>query len=62
MRRHEVKLYYSTFCTFEISAENEDQAIIKARELAPEEGEILSHLENWEDADEVLVIDDRESA
>ena len=47
----EIKIFYSSFCTYKIEATNVDEAIIKARELSINNNEILSNLENWEDAD-----------
>ncbi len=57
MKNYEVKIYYSTFCTFEIIAESEKQAINKARKLESKKNEVLSNLENWEEADEVFEIE-----
>ncbi len=31
MKKFEVKIYYSGFCIYNIKAENEEQAILKAR-------------------------------
>ncbi len=50
MKAYEVKIYYSGFHTVEISADSEQQAILKARELAADKDEILSNLEYWEEA------------
>jgi phosphoenolpyruvate synthase/pyruvate phosphate dikinase len=47
----EVKIFYSSFCTYEIEAKNENEAIIKARNLPMNNNEILSNLENWKEAD-----------
>lgn len=51
---YEVKIYYSSFCTYEIEAENKEQAIDKARNLEIKRNEILSNLENWKEADEAF--------
>ncbi|MBS4035724.1 MAG: hypothetical protein KGZ85_14740 [Ignavibacterium sp.] len=51
MKKFEVKIYYSGFCSYEIEAENEEDAILKARKLAINKNEILSNLENWKEAD-----------
>lgn len=48
---YKVNIYYSGFCTYTIEAENEGDAIIKARKLPTINNEILSNLENWEEAD-----------
>ena len=50
-KNFEVKIYYTGFCTYEIEAENEGEAIIKARNLPIDNNEILSNLENWAEAD-----------
>jgi hypothetical protein len=47
----EARIFYSGFCTYKIEAENEDEAIIKARIFPINNNEILSNLENWEEAD-----------
>ena len=48
-----VTRYYSGFCTDTIEAENEYDAVEKARKLPIDENEILSTLEDWKDADQV---------
>jgi hypothetical protein len=53
MNKYEVKIYYSTFCIYEIEAENEEDAIIKTRSMEIVENDIINNLENWEEADEV---------
>jgi len=47
----EVKIFYSGYCTYEIEAENENEAIIKSRNLPMNNNELLSNLENWKEAD-----------
>lgn len=32
-KKYEVKIHYSGFCTYEVFAENESEAILKARNL-----------------------------
>lgn len=59
MKKYEVKIYYSSFCTSEIEAENVDQAIEKARNLEINRKDILSNLENWEEADEAFEIENK---
>lgn len=49
-------MYYSGFCTYEVIANNEEQAILKASKLPINKMEILSNLERWEDADEAFEI------
>lgn len=47
----EVKIYYSGFCTHQVKAKTESEAIKKARKFPINENEILSNLEDWKDAD-----------
>jgi len=61
MKTFKVRLFYSTFQTVEIEAENEEDAIVKAREsdLAIKEIdglEFMENLEPWEECDEAEVI------
>ena len=53
MKKFEVKIYYSSFCSYEVDAKNSNEAIKKARELKIDKNELLSNLENWEEADTV---------
>jgi hypothetical protein len=53
----EVKIYHSSFCKYEIDAESEEEAILKARLLRINQNELLSNLENWEEADEANLIE-----
>ena len=53
-----VSRYYSGFCTNTIEAENESEAIEKARKLPVDEDEILCSLEDWKDADDVEIVKD----
>lgn len=55
-KRINVKVYYSGFCTYDIKAENEEEAIIKARKFPINKNEILSNLENWKEADTAIEI------
>ena len=51
-RKFEVRIYLSSFCTFKVEAKNRSEAIVKARSLNLDKNEILTNLENWEEADE----------
>ncbi|MBN1574299.1 MAG: hypothetical protein JW984_13960 [Deltaproteobacteria bacterium] len=51
IKRYEVRIYYSGFCTYEVEAENEEEAITKARNMQIDSNELMSNLENWEEAD-----------
>jgi hypothetical protein len=55
-KKYEVKIYYSGFCTYEIEAEDESDAITKARTRQVDSGEIVSNLENWEEADSAELV------
>ncbi len=61
MKKYEVKIYYSGFCSYEIDAENVEQAITKARNIEINRNEILSNLENWKEADEAFEIENKKS-
>lgn len=61
MKKYEVKIYYSSFCTYEIDAKNEEQAIKKARNLEINRNEILSNLENWKEADEAFETENKKN-
>ncbi len=52
IKKFEVKIYFSGFSTYEIEAENAEDAILKARNFEIDKNEILSNLENWKEADE----------
>jgi len=55
-KKFEVKNYYSSFCTYEVEAINQDEAILKARSFEIDKNEILSNLENWKEADTAIEI------
>lgn len=56
MRKFEVRIYHSSFCTYEVEAENSDEAILKAKKLQIDENEIMSNLEEWSEANEAIKI------
>jgi hypothetical protein len=61
MKTFKVRLFYSTFQTVEIEAENEEDAIVKAREsdltIKEIDGlEFMENLEPWEECDEAEAI------
>ncbi|MBU2445822.1 MAG: hypothetical protein KJ666_09680 [Bacteroidetes bacterium] len=47
----EAQIYHSGFCTYVIEAENETEAIEKARLQTIDKNELLSNLESWKEAD-----------
>ena len=61
MKKYEVEIYYTGFCSFEITANDEDEAILKARELPINKEEFLSTIENWESEDNAIEIDEKSS-
>ncbi|MCL2131067.1 MAG: hypothetical protein FWH36_01225 [Lentimicrobiaceae bacterium] len=50
-KQFEVKIFYSGYCSYEIEADNEAEAIVKARSLPINNNEFLSTIEGWEEAD-----------
>jgi hypothetical protein len=47
----QVQIYYSSFCTYEIKATNEENAINLAREMDVVKAELIRNIENWKEAD-----------
>ncbi len=56
-KKFEVKIYYSSFCTYQIEAKNDAEAIIQARNRQIDNIELLSNLKNWKEADTVELND-----
>lgn len=57
IRKFDVKIYYSGFCSYQIKASDENEAIEKARIMGINEKEIMSNLENWKEADTAEKLD-----
>jgi hypothetical protein len=53
MKTFDVNIYYSGFCGYKIDAEDEYEAIEKARNMDINQSELLSNLEAWKEADTV---------
>lgn len=51
--KYEVIRYYSSFVTFEIEANSEEEAYNKTKELELNLIELQNNIENWEEADEI---------
>ncbi len=51
--KYEVKRYYSSFVTFEVEANSEEEAYNKTKELELNLIELQNNLENWDEADEI---------
>jgi len=56
LKKFEVEIYYSGFCTYQIKAKTEAEAIIKARGRQVDRNELLSNIESWKEADTVKAI------
>ena len=56
-KKFDVKIYYSGFCSYQIEAQDKNDAIQKARNMHIKENEIMSNLENWKEADTIEKID-----
>ena len=61
MKKFIVKIYFTTYCSFEIEANNEEEAILKARRIKVNNDELIMNLENWEEADESFEIENTEN-
>ncbi len=48
-----VRKYYSGYCSYEIEANDDDQAYEIAKEMPINYGEVLETLEDWEECNEV---------
>lgn len=51
--KYEIKRYYSSFITFEVEANSEEEAYNKTEELELNIIELQNNLENWNEADEI---------
>ena len=60
MKKFKVRIFYSSFCTYEVEAENEDEAVLKARALKINNDEIMANLEPFKEADEAVERDKNE--
>ena len=52
-----VRKYYSGYCSYEIEANNEDQAYEIVKDIPPIYDEVLETLEDWEECNEVESIE-----
>jgi hypothetical protein len=57
--KYEVKKYYSSFVTFEVEANSEEEAYKITKELKIDLVELQNNLENWNEADEILILDSK---
>lgn len=51
--KYEVKRYYSSFVTFEVEANSQEEAYNKTKELELNFIELQNNLVDWEEADEI---------
>lgn len=61
MKKYQVNIHFSTFCTYEVEAENEQDAILRARQFQINQNEIMNNLENWFEADTAIDLQDAEA-
>ena len=52
-KKFEIQIYYSGFCTYEIEAFSDIEAIELSRTKPINANELLSNLENWIEADTI---------
>ncbi|TQR61572.1 hypothetical protein [Campylobacter troglodytis] len=57
MKKFKVRIFYSSFCSYEVEAENEDEAVLKARNLEIDQNEIMLQLEPFKEADEAEILE-----
>ncbi len=55
--KYTARIYYSTYCEYEVEAENECEAIEKAQNLKINEAEIIKNLEIWNEANEAECVE-----
>ena len=56
--KYEIKKYYSTFVTFQVEANSEEEAFNKSEELNSDLIEIQNNLLEWKDADEIINLEE----
>ena len=56
--KYEIKKYYSTFVSYEIEADTEEEAYNKTKELEIDLIELQNNLENWKEADEIRKLEE----
>lgn len=56
--KYEVKRFYSSFVSFEIEADSEEEAYTKTKELKIDLTDLQNNLENWEEADEIRKLEE----
>ena len=52
-KKFHINVYYSTFCSYEITAKSEEEAWEQVNNLKIKPNEIISNLERWEEADTI---------
>ena len=54
---YEVNLYYTTYCTHEVKARSETEALITAKIKMIDHKEVLANLSTWPDGDTAMIIE-----
>jgi hypothetical protein len=57
MKEFKITKYFSGYCSYKIMAKNEELAYKKAKNLPADQVEIINTLEEWEEANEIEVIE-----
>lgn len=60
LKRYEINIYYSSYCTYYVDAKNEEDAIIQSRRLPMNNNQLLTNIDNWKDADTATEIKNEE--
>ncbi|HPD60376.1 MAG TPA: hypothetical protein PKV48_01260 [Thermodesulfobacteriota bacterium] len=50
-KKFEVNIYYSSYCTYTVEANDKTEALLKAKKLGINENEIFTNLATWVEAD-----------
>ena len=60
-KKFEVQIYYSGYCTYDIEANSETEAIELSRLKPINKNELLSNAENWKEADTAIELTDEKN-
>ena len=56
--KYEVRRYYSSFVTYEIEADSEDEAFEKTKKLEVDMTELYNNSSEWREADEIYQLEE----
>lgn len=56
--KYEVRRYYSSFVTYEIEADSEDEAFEKTKKLEVDMTELYNNSLEWREADEIYQLEE----